>query len=386
MWLLRDPWELSQRTLIFPQVLAQVLHLCDGTRTLQVLHRDFVRFVGEDIPFEVIRDVIAALDQALLFDNDNARLAATKMVEGYRAQSFRPAALAGLGYPADPGELSRLLAQYGDGDEPDGWPQWTGRGIVSPHIDYPRGGPVYARVWRRAAPGVLSADLVIIIGTDHNGSAGSITLTHLPYATPYGVLPTDPEVVDRLALACGTDAAFAEELNHRREHSVELSAVWLHAIFHQAKVPPCPVVPILTGSFYHFVASGSHPRDDPKIQRFLDAVRRETHGRRVVIVASVDLAHVGPQFGDSFTMDEARRDVLRRADKALVASIVDGDAEGFYRQIAEVKDRNRICGFSPLYYMLSLLGATTGRLVGYNQCPADPDDTSLVSICGLLLD
>ncbi len=233
---------------------------------------------------------------------------------------------------------------------------------------------------------MLAADLVLIFGTDHNGSAGSVTLTPLPYATPYGVLPTDAAIIDHLAAALGPEAAYAEELNHRQEHSVELSAVWLHHVFHTAGVAPCPMVPILVGSFHHFVTSGSHPAQEERFNRFLDTLRRETAGRRVLVVGSVDLAHVGPAFGDAFGMDAGRRSRLRGEDEALMTAVTAGDAAGFYRRIAAVEDRNRICGFSPLYLMLSYLGPATGRRVAYEHCPADAADTSLVSICGLLLD
>jgi len=62
-----------------------------------------------------------------------------------------------------------------------------------------------------------------------------------------------------------------------------------------------------------------------------------------------------------------------------------GDAADFYRQIFLVQDSNRICGFAPLYLMLRFLEATDGVQVAYAHCPADATDTSLVSICGLLL-
>jgi hypothetical protein len=103
-------------------------------------------------------------------------------------------------------------------------------------------------------------------------------------------------------------------------------------------------------------------------------------------VASVDLAHVGPAFGDHFLMDQPRRDSLARADSDLMAAATVGDAAAWYDQIASVGDRNRICGFSPTYFLLRSLGRTTGRQIAYDQCPADQQDASLVSICGLLLD
>jgi AmmeMemoRadiSam system protein B len=291
-----------------------------------------------------------------------------------------------LSYPAAPHELTTLLEAYGDGAPASADLSRSWRGIVSPHIDYQRGGPVYAKVWRQANHSVLEADLVLIFGTDHNGSPGSITLTPQPYATPYGILPNDLDLINRLAEAIGEEAAYAEELNHRNEHSIELSAVWLHHVFHQANRPPCPMVPILVGSFHHFLNNGAHPASDQTFNRFLDTLSRETAGRKVLAVGSVDLAHVGPAFGDSFAVDIARRSRLRQSDEKLMAAITQGNAADFYHQIWAVRDQNRICGFAPLYLMLRFLKANTGAQVAYYHCPADQADASFVSICGLLLE
>jgi hypothetical protein len=50
-----------------------------------------------------------------------------------------------------------------------------------------------------------------------------------------------------------------------------------------------------------------------------------------------------------------------------------------------VEDRNRICGLSSIYMLLRFLSPTTGEMVSYTQCPADQQNASLVSICGVLL-
>ena len=69
-----------------------------------------------------------------------------------------------------------------------------------------------------------------------------------------------------------------------------------------------------------------------------------------------------------------------------MATAVAGDAGEWYQRIAAVQDRNRICGFAPTYLLLRYLGDNDGRVIAYEQCPADMEDNSLVSICGLLLD
>lgn len=386
MWLLRDPLELDQRQLILPPLLAHMLRYFDGRHTPAQIRQAISADAGFDVPAEAIEDALTELDRAFLLDNERAAKAQNAQRGLYCAQPFRPPALADRSYPGQEEALIRLFDHYTQGDDRRGWDEGVGRGIVSPHIDYQRGGPVYAKVWGRSAESILAADLVIILGTDHYGSAGSITLTRLPYATPFGVLPTDRAVIDQLAGAIGEEAAFAEELHHRTEHSVELSAVWLHDVFRRADQMPCPMVPVLVGSFHHFLSNGSHPATDETIQRFLASLRAISATRRVLVVGSVDLAHVGPAFGDDFSMDSVRRAALSAEDEILMSTIQHGDAAGFYDRIAAVADRNRICGFAPLYLMLSYLGPTTGRRVAYQHCPADDQDQSLVSICGMLLE
>lgn len=381
MWLARDPLELTNQQLILSPALAQMLVFCDGQHTVQEVQTLFEQQVGLPVELDTMTNTLARLDEIYLLDNERSRGAIAEQLEAYRRQPHRPPALAGSGYPAEPAQLRETFRAYGRQDDLDGWQPWSGRGLISPHIDYFRGGSVYAQVWRRAEAAVREADLVLIFGTDHNGSSGSITLTRKPYATPYGVLPNDLALINTLADACGPQL-LDQELHHRREHSVELSAVWLHHI--RGQNPP-PMIPILCGSFHEFVVNNHHPADDALHNTFVETLRRETAGKKVLAVASVDLAHVGPAFGDEFAMDAQRRACLAERDQVLMAAIAQGDGASFYRQIAAFQDRDRICGFSSIYTMLRYLGPTQGIQVAYDQCPADVDNASLVSICGMLL-
>ncbi|MCB8980825.1 MAG: AmmeMemoRadiSam system protein B [Ardenticatenaceae bacterium] len=386
MWYLRDPQELSSDQLIMPPDLAQLLLFCDGSRTPAQIHADFCDHIGQQLDFAITQQALAQLDAACLFDNERARQALEQQKSEFRSRPYRPPALANLSYPGNPRQLTMMLDDYGKDDNLNGWQPWRGRAIISPHIDYPRGGKVYSKVWQRAKTAVLEADLVIILGTDHNGGLGTFTLTRQPYATPYGVLPTDTELVDELATAIGEEAAFAEELHHRKEHSIELSAVWLHYLYQQAGIEPKPMVPILCGSFHHFVMNGHHPAEDDLLGTAVTTLQRATADKKVLIVASVDFAHVGPAFGDDYIMDDTRRAALRQTDHNLVQAIIRGDDASFYNQIAAVEDRNKVCGFSSIYLMLRYLQGTEGVQVAYDHCRADDEDHSLVSIAGILLE
>ena len=386
VWYLRDPLQLSQYQIFMPPALAQMLVYCDGTHSPQEIHAALCDQLGVQLDFKVVTDALAQLDEACLLENERTNKRLDELKAEFRAQSHRPPALADLSYPGTPSILAEQLENYSNGDDLSNWEPWFGRGIISPHIDYQRGGHVYAKVWQRAKTAVLDADLILVFGTDHNGGPGTFTLTRQAYATPYGVLPTDTELIDKVADAIGADAAYAEELHHRREHSVELTAVWLHHIYHQAGVDPKPMIPILVGSFHQLMHNGGHPAQDKTLMTAIDTLKQETAGKKVLAVASVDFAHVGPNFGDTFPMDQPRRTTLRQTDDLLVQSIIRGDATGCYDQIAAVLNKNRICGFSPIYLMLRYLGTTEGIQITYDQCSADDQDTSLVSIAGILLE
>ena len=193
------------------------------------------------------------------------------------------------------------------------------------------------------------------------------------------MLPTATDVVDALAEALGEQAAFADELHHRGEHSIELVAVWLHYIRDER---PCALVPILCGSFGRFVQGVDDPADDPQLNALLETLRQATAGRRTLVVASGDMSHVGPAFGGR-AMYKHGWEQTRLADEELIAHLCAGDSKGFFSAIKRVGDRNNVCGVSPFYLALQLMGGPCGHLAAYDRCPADERDTSLVSVCGI---
>lgn len=383
--LVRDPLRLSDLTIVVPQALAPLLAMLDGSRAVDELRAALLVRTGLDVPQEVIYQLLEHLDHALLLENERYARSYQQAVQHYRTAPAREMALAGDGYPAEADELRRLLDSYLEAVRGDGAYAVVSSavcGLVSPHIDYRRGGPTYAQVWQAAAAAVRAADLVIIFGTDHNGQRSLITPTRQNYATPYGVLPTARDVVEALAAAIGEETAFCEELNHRGEHSIELAAVWLH---HMRGGEPCALVPILCGSFHHFIEDGRSPREDALLNAALEALRAATVGRRVLIVAAADLAHVGLAFGDPFPVDHVGYLRLQAADEMLIQTILRTDAEAFYQTVAREGNRRNICGVPPIYMTLRMLEeGSVGALTGYARCPADAQNTSFVSICGVV--
>lgn len=384
--LLRDPLRLSDKVVLLPRHLAPLLALCDGKWNEAELRAALAVRTGIYLTARMLGQILAQLDGALLLDSERFARARGAALEAYRAAPHRSPIMAGKGYPADPEELARLLERYigaAWGKRPtEVRSDPSVRGLISPHIDVQRGGLVYAQAWPQAAEAIREAEIAIILGTDHADGEGELTLTRQHYATPWGVLPTAQAVVEAISQAIGPEAAFRDELHHRSEHSIELAAVWLHYYLRDGG---CEVVPILCSSFDPFVAGESGPAQSTQISAAIEALREVIDSRRTLVIASADLAHVGPAFGDPTPVDLAGRARLRAADERLIAAIGAGDAEGFFQEVKQEGDRWRICGLPPIYLALRLLEDTKGELAGYAQCPADQKGTSLVSICGMLL-
>jgi len=382
--LLEDPLRLSQKAIFIPQSLATLLSLLDGSRDANTVKTGFELRTGLPISARVLEQVLAELDEALLLDNERFADAYRLAVINYREAPSRPATMVVENSLSDPEQLRSFLSdfvrQVDAGCTPDDQGQLVG--LVSPHIDFLRGGRTYAQVWSRAAPSLRTAELVVILGTDHSGEDSELTLTRQNYATPWGVLRTARDLVEEYAGAVGEARAFGREFNHCNEHSIETAAVWLHYFLDNAA---CEIFPVLCGTFHEFVSSRKSPLESESIRALLDIIHRARGTRQTLVVAAADLAHVGPVFGDTIPVDLRGKAELAQADQRLLSTIEKCDAEGLIEEVQSDGDRRRICGLAPIYLMLSAVAGSTGSVTGYEQCPASNDGTSIVSICGATL-
>ena len=378
--LLQDPLRLSDSSVMVPGPLVPLLALMDGTRDLDSLRAGFVLRTGLPLPPGQVESFVTALDEAFLLANERYSSASHQALLSFRSGPFRTPALAGGSYPEDATELNQTFDEYCreaglDGEAP------TQRivGLISPHIDYARGWRTYALTWQRARAAVEEADLVVVLGTDHSGAPGTLTLTRQSYATPWGTLPTDTQLVDRLADILGEERAFAEEFHHAGEHSIELAAVWLHYF---ANGKPKRLLPILCGT-----SEGVLDCPEGKFGPLWDALEllaEVASGPRVLVVAAGDVSHVGPAFGDSAPFDIQGKAQIRAFDEQWLEAACSGNSDLLAEHILKRGDSTRICGAAPIHYMVAALRGARGRVVAYDQCPADDQFGSLVSIAGVL--
>jgi AmmeMemoRadiSam system protein B len=255
------------------------------------------------------------------------------------------------------------------------------RAVIAPHIDFHRGGPAYAWAYRELAER-SQADLFVIFGTCHGGMEHPFALTRKDYASPLGDARVDRDFVDALATRARQDC-FGSELAHRIEHSIEFQAVFLRYLY--ASRRNVTIVPVLASFAHEAMLSGRRPDDDPRVPRFLEAVAETiaASGRRVALIAGADLAHMGPRFGDPEPVSAPELARIEREDEEMLETVAAGDAAAFFESVARDDDRRRICGFSPIYALLRILGGAAGEVKQYGQWP---DPNGVVSFASVVLE
>ena len=251
--------------------------------------------------------------------------------------------------------------------------------LVAPHIDPWRGAVGYGHAYG-ALRAALSqeADTFVVFGTSHAPMREPFALCRKAFDTPFGAVAADLDAIDDLARSATGFDPYADQFNHKREHSLEFQVVFLK---HLLKGRDFRIVPILAG-LGAAQSSGEEPVSDERVERFIAGVQRLVDSRsgRVVVVAGADLAHVGPRFGDPRAFDAAEREALGRTDGESLARAVALDAGGFWSQVAGDLDERRVCGLAPIWSLLrSLEGAGAhGRVMHYEQT-VDREDGSIVS-------
>lgn len=374
---LRDPMHYTDAIVSVPPQTAAILDLFDGRHSLLDIQEAFARRFGILLFREQLQQVIQSLDDCLLLESPRFAGHREAVEDEFRRVPHRPARLAGTGYSAEPEALRRELDGYfvaedGPGEmlaSPEA-PRLTG--LVVPHIDFARGGPCYAWGYREAT-GAMPADRWIVFGTAHVPMARPFALTRKAFETPLGSVDVDAECLEALVAKVGS-GYFDDEFAHRGEHSIEFQGVFLR--YTTPADQPVRIVPILCGSFHEFVEARRPPGQSDAVEEFLGTLRETLTalGGRTVVVASADLAHVGPQFGASRPLTPGQLGDVEEADRRTLAAVETGDAEAFFRDVAKDGDQRHICGLPPIYATLRVLDAPRGRLLRYGQWP-DPDGT-----------
>jgi hypothetical protein len=367
---LQDPHHISEKAIFLSPPLYFIVSLFDGQHSILDIQAEYMRRFREFLYTEKLEEIINEMDEALFLEGERFQKALKQKEEEFKKASFREAVFSGKSYEGDPDGLRAQLEGYfqgTDGPGPLGEKKGTNglKGVVVPHIDFQRGGFCYAFGHREMWEGNASS-CFIIFGTAHTPMENSFCLTRKDFITPLGTLNVDKELVDAIQSLCPDDL-FRDEGIQRSEHSIEFQCVFLRYLYPEPF--PLKIIPILSGSFHEAIEMGISPMELQPIRQFIDALKKAVSslGREVCYIASADLAHMGPQFGDREGVSEYGLRVLSQEDQEMLEYAEKMDGEGFFSSISRERDRRRICGFPAIYSMLKVLEAKEGKLLKYGQ-------------------
>jgi len=384
---LKDPLRLTETIMCVAPEAIPLLALMDGKHTLRDIQADLSRRAGRIVFLEEISAVVESLDDALLLDGERFREAFRRKVEAYRKSPFRPASHAGASYSADPDELREELSGFFCQDGGPGLPELFSDerrpvGLIAPHIDIRAGGRCFAHGYHALAVGQPS-DVYVILGTGHSGVEGMFTATNLDFQTPLGTVETDRELLDLLGKRWERDPA-AEEILHETEHVIEFQVIFLQFLFSAAR--RFKIVPILCSLSHDMFSDDDAHADQRRLfEGFCHALKEtcRTIDRSVCFIASADLDHIGPRYGDSFVPHRGTVADALEKDESLLRALERVDVREFIRGVTRDNNARRICGFSPITTMLHCMDPAAGRLLSLDYAGVD-DRSSFVSFTSMI--
>ncbi len=379
--LLSDLLGLDEESLAVSPAVAMIASLFDGQKRAADIAADLAaqKALLSEAEIQSLADQLAKHG---LLDTPEAREKRRRLLKEFSQSPRRAFRAKARGLPENPLEFGAFLGGFykapkGPGEEPP--PTVSGTpplGLVSPHIDFFRGGPLYAWAYLELAKHP-PPDVVVALGVAHLSPRSPWVLTRKAYETPHGPLEVDESLYEEIRGALWYDP-LEEEWVHAKEHSLEFQALWLKYLWRK-DAPKW--VPILCSSYERY-CTDRPPSSVPTIEGALEKIgralrARRERGQRVLILAGVDLAHVGRRFGDDRDVTPELQKEIETLDRASLEKALALDADAFFRTGTGDGAWRKVCGLSALYTSLRWIKALSngktpaGRLLAYGQAP-DP--------------
>ncbi|MGV3724974.1 MAG: AmmeMemoRadiSam system protein B, partial [Actinomycetota bacterium] len=226
----RDPTQLAVGALVVGPEQFTLLTLLDGRHRDEV-RAEFARRFGQLLSSEELDALLDQLDRAGFLEGPGFEAYYAGLVRSYDQAPHRPLRDPDS-YGAPAGKLPRYLnTALSAAAERRKQPPVASAplaGIIAPHLDFPRGLPCYADAYQCVRESERPRR-VVVLGTNHFGRSRSVVTTDKDFQTHWGVVPTDREFLGRLQASCGGNLA-PYPMDHAREHSIELHAIWLHHV------------------------------------------------------------------------------------------------------------------------------------------------------------
>ena len=380
---LTDPLGISTHQVFVPEGLLPIVGRFDGDHTIADIEAALAAQSGQEVPAGLVEGLCQQLDECDMMDGDRFRARLAGLADAFLSRPSRPAIHAGVsaGYPAQPEAAADALASMVSRPAANDQLRPSPRGLIAPHIDLARGREGYAMAYSALAE-CEPADLYVVFGTGHQGPGAPVTGLAMDWETPLGTLATDRDYVHTVHQHLGAQHR-GDLLLHQREHSLEFQMLFLK---HLLGDRPAQVAGFLTG---HLPSNKARLEDEDYIRDLLAAFRDATaaatsRGQRVCYIAGADLAHIGPEFGDSELVGADRLRRLDSEEHQRLKHLEDGDPSAFHAAVEDGGNPDRVCGATPIFLTACLAGSS-GRLLHYGQATAEAGLLS-VSFCGMVFE
>ena len=368
---LRDPMNLTGRMMVVPPQALGLIHGLQGEQTLEQIAD------ATKVPLDQLTQLVTNLDESGLLWGPTFDRLEREAMERTRAAGAFPASgskFAGETKDAASAKLSSLLAQAEDAELGAGVV-----GIVAPHLDLERGGANYAASYKALAD-LKRPDRVVVLGTNHFGLGDGVVATRLGQDSPFGIVRSDDALADLLERALG-DRLFRDEADFLGEHSVQFHIPWIAHM-----MPGVPVFAALVPDPMRAMIADDGAR--ASFGEFRGALRDAIGALpgKTIVVASADLSHVGPAFGDPGPVGAQVRKQVEEIDRGLLAEYASGDVEAFIQSVRGAGNSTRWCSVGNMAAAMFATGGTP-ELIQYGQSPEslDPQGTALITSAAIAL-
>lgn len=221
----------------------------------------------------------------------------------------RPAAVAGLFYPAGPDALAQTVETCLAA--PDAWPIHA-KAVIAPHAGYIYSGPVAGTIYASLRHRASQISRVVLLGPAHRYPVrGIAAASATAFETPLGTIPVDEQ---GMATALALPGVSVVDRAFDGEHALEVQLPFLQRLLEDFRI-----VPLLVGD-----------ATTDLVDRVLTAL---WGGPETLVVVSSDLSH----FHDY--------DTARKLDSATTRRIEVLDGPGLTGQMA--------CGYRPIAGLLA---------------------------------
>ena len=348
-----------------------ILAHLDGEHTIDEVQAAFVEQFGQFISAEQIEQMVATLDQALMLESDAFEAAFVARRDEYLAGEVRDNRHR---YPPAEelrAELEEIIAR-GQPAEVESL-----RGVIAPHLDYARGGPVYADVYATLKQ-MPVAERYVILGTNHFGRSTGVAATGKDFLTPLGQVATDRAFVEQLEEHLGQGLR-AHEFDHNAEHSVELQVHFLQTLYPGAEFR---IVPVLCHDPCGPGGTRSYDGNGVDLGDFADALRAaiEEDGARTIVIAGADLSHIGQHFGDEQPTTPEFLEQVRGSDGELLRCLESRQDEQLLECVRTSRNATRVCSTGCIYGLLRALPELPCRVLRYHQAVDMEAETNVTCV------